>query len=144
MTNVLSQINISLEPLESFVVAQFIRYLVPDEQHPHVPRRLLMDFGLVLLHHTNEAGGLITDAQAESIPVTEEDILNLRELIPASATVGSTPIGLSIHRKLYEALLRYHPEQAAELRFGEEDEPSKEGFAVELQRLKRRRRRLKK
>ena len=138
------QISIKLEPSESFVVAQFIRYLAPDEQHPHVSRQFLMEFGVVLLHHTNESGGLITDAQVETIPVTEEDILNLRELIPATATVGSTPVGLAIHRKLYEALLRHHPEQIAELQFGEEDEPSKEAFAVELQKLKRRRRRWKK
>ncbi len=87
---------------------------------------------------------MVTDAQAEDILVTEDDILNLRELIPAGATVGSTPVGLSIHRKLYEALLRCHPEQAAELQFGEEEEPSKEAFTVQLQQLKRRSRRWKK
>lgn len=133
-----------MEPLESYLVAQFVRYLVPDEQHPHVSRQFLMDFALVLLHHTNKTGGLATEAQAENITITEEDILNLRELIPAGATVGSTPVGLSIHRKLYEALLRSHPEQAAELKFSEEEEPSKEAFALELQRLKRRSRRWKK
>ncbi len=138
------QSNIKLEPLESLVVAQFVRYLAPDEQYPHISRRFLMDFGLILLHHTNETGGLITDAQAEYISVTEEDILNLRELVPATATVGNTPVGLSIHRKLYEALLRCHPDQAAELRFGEEEEPSREAFALQLQRLKRRSRRWKK
>ncbi|MFQ5933110.1 MAG: hypothetical protein ACE5KI_00525 [Dehalococcoidia bacterium] len=139
-----SQVNIKLEPLETFVLAQFTRYLVPDEQYPHVSRAFLMEFAVVLLHHTNDAGGLTTDAQAEEIPVSEDDILNLRELIPATATVGSTPVGLSIHRKLYEALLRYHPEQAAELQFCEEEEPSREVFAVELQRLKRAKRRWKK
>ena len=135
------QTGILLEPLESFVVSQFARYLAPDEQHPHISRRFLMEFGVVFLHHTNETGGLISDAQPETIPVSEEDVLNLRELIPATATVGNAPVGLSIHRKLYEALLRYHPEQASELRFGEEEEPSKDDFAVALQRLKRRSRR---
>ena len=134
-----SQVNIKLEPLESFVLAQFVRYLVPDEQHPHVSKHFLMDLALVFLHHITETGGHITDGEAENIPVTEEDILNLRELIPTTATVGSTPVGLSIHRKLYEALLRYNPQQASELRFGEEEGPSKETFAPQLQRLKRRR-----
>ena len=139
-----AQLSIRLEPLESFVVAQFVRYLVPDEQYPHISRQFLMDFGVVFLHHTNEMGGLVTDAEAEDILVTEDNILNLRELIPATATVGTTPVGLSIHRKLYEALLRYHPDQASELRFGEEEEPSREAFALQLQRLKRRSRRWKK
>ncbi|MEE9199195.1 MAG: hypothetical protein V3U26_05305 [Dehalococcoidia bacterium] len=139
-----TQINIKLEPLESLVVAQFVRYLAPEEQYPHISRHFLMDFGMILLHHTNEAGGLNTEAHPEDIPVTEDDVLNLRELVPASATVGTTPVGLSIHRKLYEALLRYHPEQAAELRFGEEDEPSREEFALQLQQLKRGGRRRKK
>ena len=137
------QVSIQLAPLESYVVAQFVRYLVPDEQHLHVSRRFLMDFAVVLLHHTTETGGLATDVQLENIVTTEEDILTLRELIPATATVGSTPVGLAIHRKLYEALLRCHPEQAAELQFGGEDEPSKEAFALELQRLKRRSKRWK-
>ena len=97
-----------------------------------------MDFAVVFLHHTSETGSLLTDAEAEAIPITEQDIVNLRELIPATATVGSTPVGLSVHRKLYEALLRYHPYQAAELQFGEQDEPSKEALALQLQRLKRR------
>ena len=144
MTVVDSQVSIALEPQESFVVAQFARYLRPDEQSPHISRHFLMDFAVVLLHHTNEMGVLITDGPAEYIAVTEEDVLNLRELIPATATVGSAPVGMSIHRKLYEALLHYHPEQAAELRFGEEQEPSKETFTLQLQQLKRRSRRWKK
>ena len=138
------QVNIRLEPQESFVVAQFARYLAGDERDPHVSRQFLMDFALVLLHHTNETGGLITDAQAESVPLSEQDILSLRELVPAAATVGSTPVGLSIHRKLCEALLRYHPEQAAELQFGEQEEPSRDDLALQLQRLKRGSRRRKK
>lgn len=144
MRGVNSKKCIRLEPLESFVVAQFIRYLAPDEQSPHVSRSFLMDFAVVLLHHTNEKGGLVTGAEPEDIPVTEDEILHLRELVPATATVGSTPVGLSIHRKLYEALLRYHPEHASELQFGEEEEPSKEAFAPQLQKLKRAKRRWKK
>ena len=139
-----TQVLIALEPQESFVVAQFLRYLAPEEHHPHVSRRFLMDFGVVLVHHTDEAGGLIPSAPPEEIPVTEEDILNLRELIPASATVGSKAVGLSIHRKLYSSLLRYHPEHSTELRFGEEEEPSKEVYATQLQRLKRGKRRYRK
>ena len=138
------RINLVLEPLETFVVAQFLRYLAADEQQPHTSRSFLMDFAVVLLHHTSETGSLITEAQAEEIPVTEDTILNLRELVPATATVGNRPVGMSIHRKLYEALLRYHPEQAAELRFSEIDEPSSEVFAEQLQQLKRGRRRRKK
>ena len=137
-------VSISLEPHESYVVAQFARYLAADERDPHVSRSFLMDFALVLLHHTNESGGLITAAQPEKVPISELDVLSLRELIPATATVGITPVGLSIHRKLCEALLRYHPEQAAELQFCDEQEPSKEDFTVELRRLKRRNRRSKK
>ncbi|MFQ5872231.1 MAG: hypothetical protein ACE5JL_00315 [Dehalococcoidia bacterium] len=138
------QIGIKLEPLETFVLAQFVRYLAPEEHYPHVSRAFLMEFAVVLLHHTGETGSLSTEAQAEDIPVSEDDVLSLRELVPATATVGNTPVGLSIHRKLYEALLRYHPEQAAELQFCEEEEPSREAFAVELQRLKRAKRRWKK
>ena len=144
MGEVETQVNIKVEPLESFVIAQYIRYLAPDEHYPHVSRRFMMDFAVVLLHHINDGGKLVTDAPAEEIPVTEEEILNLRELIPATATIGSTPVGLSIHRKLYEALLRYHPEEASELHFGAEDEPSKEDFALQLKKLKRARRRWKK
>lgn len=132
------QISIKLKPLESFVLAQFIRYLVRDEQSPHVSRSFLMDFAVALLHHTNEAGVVFVDELAEEVPVTEDDILNLRELVPADVTMGSMPVGLTIHRKLYEALLRYHPEQAAELWFGEAEEPSLEAFALEVERLKRR------
>ena len=40
------QASIQLEPLESYLVAQFVRYLVPDEQHPHASRQFLMDFAL--------------------------------------------------------------------------------------------------
>ena len=138
------QISLTLEPLETFVVAQFVRYLAADELHPHVSRAFLMDFAVVFLHHTSETGSLISESQAEEIPVTEDTILNLRELIPATATVGNRPIGMAIHRKLYEALLRYHPEQAAELRFSEVEEPSSEVFAEQLQQLKRGRRRRRK
>ena len=139
-----SQIYIQVEPLETLVLAQFARYLVPDERDAHVSRRFLMDFAVLLLHHVSDAGDVIADSQAEGIPITEMDILSLRELVPATATVGTKPVGLSIHRKLHEALLRYHPEQAAELRFGEEEEPSRETFALELKRLKRRSKRWKK
>ena len=138
-----SRVCISLEPSESFVVAQFARYLASEHQGTHVSRQFLLDFAVVLLHHTNESGALVPDAPVESIPLGEEDILNLRELIPVTATVGSTPVGLSLHRKLYEALLRYHPEQASELHFGDEEEPAKEAFTEELLRLKRRGRRRK-
>ena len=143
MTEADSQVYIQVEPLETFVLTQFVRYLAPDERELHVSRRFLMDFAVLLLHHVSEAGDVIADSPAEGIPITEMDILNLRELVPATATVGSKPVGLSIHRKLHEALLRYHPEQAAELRFGQEEEPSKESFALELKRLKRRSKRWK-
>ena len=138
-----SHVSITLEPSESFVVAQFARYLASDQQTIHVSRQFLLDFAVVLVHHTNESGALVPDAPVECIPLAEEDVLNLRELIPVTATVGSTPVGLSLHRKLCEALLRYHPEQASVLHFGDAQEPSKEAFAEELLRLKRRSRRRK-
>ena len=138
-----SRVSISLEPSESFVVAQFARYLASEQHTTHVSRQFLLDFAVVFLHHTNESGALVPEAPAECIPLSEEDILSLRELIPVTATVGSTPVGLSLHRKLCEALLRYHPEQASEVLFGDEEEPSKEAFTEELLRLKRRGRRRK-
>ena len=60
---------------------------------------------------SQRTGALVPDAQLESIPLAEEDILSLGELIPVTATVGSTAVGLSLHRKLCEALLGDHPEQ---------------------------------
>ena len=144
VAEVVPSVYIQIEPLETFVLAQFVRYLTPDERDPHVSRRFLMDFSVLLLHHVSEAGDIISGSQAEDIPITETDILQLRELVPATSTVGTKPVGLCIHRKLHEALLRHHPEYAAELRFGEEDEPSKETFAPELKRLKRRSKRWKK
>ncbi len=137
------RISISLEPSESFVIAQFARHLGADPHSAHVSREFLLDFAVVLLHHTTEAGAVTPDAPAETMPLREEDVLSLRELVPLTATVGSSPVGLSIHRKLYEVLLRYHPEEASELVFSDQEEPSKEAFSLELQRLKRRNRRRK-
>ena len=138
------RLSVEFAPQESFVVAQFARHLVSDQEEPHVSWQFLMDLAVVILHQTSEGGNLTGDAPPESVPMTEQDILSLRELVPVTATVGTTPVGLSIHRKLYEVLLRLHPDQAAEVQFGTEEEPSKEEYALELRRLKRRARRWKK
>ena len=131
-------VRITLGPSESFAIAQFARYIAPEEHAPRLTRHFLLDFAVVFLHHTNEAGGLVPDAAEEEIGVTEDEALNLMELVPVTATVGSAPIGLGLHRKLYEAMLRFHPEQATELRFTEIEDPSKEAVAVQLKKLKRR------
>jgi hypothetical protein len=132
------QIGLRLQPRETLALAQFLKFLVPEDRIPHVSRRFLMDFAMVFLHQIGENGSPNDSNQMEEVSVTEEDVLNLRELVPVSATMGSTPVGVLLHRKLYEAILRFHPEQASELRFAEVDEPSKENLADELNRLKRR------
>lgn len=130
-------VTLTLVPTESYVVAQFIRFLVP-EQHPRVSWQFLLAFGVAYLHHTEETLGLLADEEAEDVPVGEDDILALRELIPVTASVGSKAVGLSIHRKLYTALLQLHPEEATELHFSYEEGPTREALDTRFRALKRR------
>ena len=131
-------VDISLGPQESFVIAQYARYVAPDDSTPCLSRQFLLDFAILFLRQTSETSGLISDASVEILSLGEHDVLSLIELVPATASVGSVPVGLTLHRKLYEALLRCHPEAATELRFGDHEEPTKEAVTTQLRALKRR------
>ena len=135
-----ARIEVTLAPQESFAISQFARYMAPDEGAPHLSQQFLLEFAVVFLHHTNANGSLVPDANPEQLFLSIDDVLNLIELVPVTATVGSSPVGLSLHHKLYEALLRCHPEAATELRFGEMEEPTREALATQLEQLKRGRR----
>ena len=127
-------INIELEPEETFILERYVKHL-PQEGFPTVSGACLLELAVVLLHHTDEVGQLLTGARAEAIRISEQDLLVLRELVPAECSVGNRPIGLSLHRKLYEGLLRCYPDQAVELHFGTADGPSKETISRQLQEL---------
>lgn len=132
-------VGICLNPQETFVVAQFMRHLGSHGREPFVSRKFVLDFALVFHHHTDDSGRLVIDAPEEPLWLSEDDVLRLLELIPPTAMVGNSPVGMTIHRKLYEAILRVHPEQVSEVWFGEEDEPSRLEVDPQLRKLSRRR-----
>ncbi len=128
-------VHLTLQPRETFVLAQYLRHMVPDGRPPHVSSRFLLDFGLAFLHQVGEDGRPNDASPSEHVPISEEDVLSLRELVPLNATLGGMAVGVSIHRKLYEALLRLHPEHASELRFVEVEEPTRGALGHGLQHL---------
>ena len=108
-------LNISLSPDETRVVDQFVRYLNGTPEGVTVSKAFLLVFAVAYTRQVKEDGEAHGHAANEELAISEDDVLTLLELVPSTTMLGPRYIGAAIHRKLYEALLRFHPEQAVEM-----------------------------
>ena len=119
-----SETTIELIPADTYAIAPHIQHLVPHSAYPHVTLTFLLDFAIIFLKHIDKEGKLVADANSEIIPVAQDDLLALRELVPVTVGVGTAyPAGMAIHRKIYRALLRLDPVRSEDLPFDDEESP---------------------